>query len=107
MESSRCKRQHRNNNRWRPVKFSEAAKRLLPRLLSEPSPLSRRHGQAALIGRVLLRGLVNGLARYHTPHAASWVLHIALTTRNEVYVSMANGLSSDVTVVHTNIEAAY
>ena len=50
---------------------------------------------------------VNGLTRYHAPHAASWVLHIALTTRNEVYVSVTNSLSSDVTVVHTNIEAAY
>jgi hypothetical protein len=32
---------------------------------------------------------VNGLTRYRAPHATSRVFHIALTTRNEVYVSVA------------------
>jgi hypothetical protein len=50
---------------------------------------------------------LNGLARYHAPYAASRVLHIALTTRDQVHVSVANSLSCSVTAVNTNIEAAY
>src|SRR5262249_14712803 len=52
-------------------------------------------------------GSIKGLTRYHAPHAASWVLHIALTTRNEMYVSVANSLSSNFTAVYPNVEAAH
>ena len=57
--------------------------------------------------RLPVRGSVKGLTRYHAPHATSRVLHIALTTRDQVYVSVANSLSRGVTAIHTNVEADY
>ena len=39
---------------------------------------------------------VGGLSRNHTPHATTWVLHIALTARNQMDMSVANCLSGSV-----------
>ena len=50
---------------------------------------------------------VNGLTRYHAPHAAPRVLHITSATRNEMHVSVANSLSRSFTAVYPNVEAAY
>ena len=52
-------------------------------------------------------GLVAGLTRYHTSDPTSWVLNIALTTWNQVNMSVANSLSSAFTVIHAKVEATY
>ena len=52
-------------------------------------------------------GSVNGLTRYHPSHAASRVLHVALTTRDQVNMGVANSLSGSITTIHTNVEAAH
>jgi hypothetical protein len=51
--------------------------------------------------------LVGGLARYHPPHATSRVLDIALTTRDQVYVGVANSLSGSIAAIHADVEPAY
>ena len=51
--------------------------------------------------------LVGCLTRYHAPHATPRVLHIALTTRDQVHMGVANSLSGSIAAVHTNVEAAY
>jgi hypothetical protein len=43
---------------------------------------------------------VGSLTGYHPPHATSRVLHVAMTTRDQVDVGVANGLTSSITTVH-------
>ena len=50
---------------------------------------------------------VGGLTWNYAPYAASRVLHVALTTRDQVYMGVTNSLSGSVAVVHTDVEAAY
>jgi len=50
---------------------------------------------------------VNGLSWDHPPHSTSRVYHIAFTARNQMDVSMTNGLSSSFTIIHADVEAAY
>ena len=50
---------------------------------------------------------VGGLTWYHTPHPASRVLHIALTTRDQVNMGVADSLPRSITTIHTNVEAAH
>ena len=40
--------------------------------------------------------LVDSLTGYHTPHATSRVLHVALTTRDQVYVGVADSLPGSI-----------
>jgi hypothetical protein len=50
---------------------------------------------------------VGGLSRNHTPHATTWVLHIALTARDQMDMGMANCLSGCVPIVYANVESAH
>jgi hypothetical protein len=52
-------------------------------------------------------GSIDGLARYHRPYASSGVLHVALSTRDQVNMSVSNSLPSRIAVIHTNVEGAY
>ena len=47
---------------------------------------------------------VDSLTGYHTPHATSRVLHVALTTRDQVYVGVADSLPGSIAAVHADVE---
>ena len=50
---------------------------------------------------------VSGLTRYHTPHSTSRVLHIALTTRDQMNMGMTDGLPGSISTIHTNVKTAH
>ena len=50
---------------------------------------------------------IDSLPRNYTPHTASWVFHITLTTGNQMDMHVTNCLSGRFSVIHTDIEAAY
>ena len=52
-----------------------------------------------------LHKLVSGLSL--SSHATSWVLHIALTTRDQVDMCVFDGLPSSLAAVHADVEAAH
>jgi hypothetical protein len=54
-----------------------------------------------------LRSSVDGLAGNYTPDAAPRVLHIALTTRDQVNMGVTNGLSGYVAVVDADVETTH
>jgi hypothetical protein len=51
------------------------------------------------------KSLGDSLTGYHTPHATSRVLHIALTTRDQVYMGMADSLPGSIAAVHADVKA--
>lgn len=50
---------------------------------------------------------VGSLTGYHPPHTTSRVLHVAMATRDQVDMGVANGLASTLAAVHADVEAAH
>ena len=51
--------------------------------------------------------LVSRLSRYHSPNAASRVVHIALATRDQMHMGVVNHLPRSWAAVHSDIEATH
>ena len=50
---------------------------------------------------------IEGFAGNHSPNTTSWVLYIALTTRDEVNVTVSDSLTCYIAIVHADIEAVH